>query len=387
MSSFPAKLQAASTADSWHLALDKFPFHPASTDAPTLAPQADHRGPTTRNVRIDRLREARERYQASVDELDHALTARRAFLALLKKQHGPRLRRLTLVSTSRLLLQLDRPSALETSGLYLDRTTGLPLVPGCTIKGVVSLWACWESNEASLFAPAVEGKPRLEENRATFHSLARRILGDNDSNAPDCAGAVAFLGAWPKTVPALELDVVTPHVDAAGHGQEPMPCPFLAIESGCEWEFVLLADATVGTEDVPALLDTAERWLVESLEQIGLGAKTASGYGRFVTVARWAATGAGASPAKRMVETQTASSSSAATGTSDYANESSFSNRVIKKLNPGAVDQIQPEIEKLRKRENAAWRAQLIEALRGDEMRNVRKKLRERPWFPPDWLP
>ena len=46
MSSFPAKLQAASTADSWHLALDKFPFHPASTDAPTLAPQADHRGPT-----------------------------------------------------------------------------------------------------------------------------------------------------------------------------------------------------------------------------------------------------------------------------------------------------------------------------------------------------
>ena len=71
----------------------------------------------------------------------------------------------------------------------------------------------------------------------------------------------------------------------------------------------------------------------------------------------------------------------------DYPNEEFFTNSVIKLLNqPGQYDKLKQEVEKLKKPENSKWLEKIKTGLRGDEMRKIRKSLREKDWFPNEWL-
>lgn len=328
-SSLAAKLQAAGAAESWNLALEKFTFDLANPAFSASQRQAEDSGSRRPAGWADRLRELCERYRDALPDLEEALAARRVVLRTLEKQFGPRFCRLTLVNSSRMLLSPGSPE-----GLCCDRITGLFIIPGRMLR----------------FVPQ---------------------------------DGCSVLGAWPKTVPELTVEIVAPSAAPDRPGKGPRPTPFLAVEAGTEWECGLLAESEIDHETAASRLVNAKSQLLEALEQTGIGARTGSGYGRFLTPIRWAATEAGAarSQAAKLPGTPPAP----ATG-GEYGNEAIFANRILKRLNPGAIDQIQDEIEKLKRRENAAWRARLIEALRGDEMRNVRKKLRERSWFPEDWL-
>lgn len=337
-SSLAAKLQAAGTAESWNLALEKFTFDLAN---PAFSPSS-RRPDESANRRplgwADRLRDLCNRYRDLLPDLEEALEARRGFLRSLERQNGPRFCRTTLVNSTRLLLAPAYPE-----GLCCDRITGLPIIPGRMLSVV--------SAASSTDAPA---------------------------------DGIAILGAWPKTVPELIVEIVAPPAGPERPGKGPRPSPFLALEAGTEWEFALLAGSEIGNETAAERLGKAKNRLLEALERTGIGARTAAGYGRFLTPIRWAATEAGAA---RSQATKQPGAPPAPPVGGEYGNEAIFANRILKKLNPGAIDQIQGEIEKLKRRENAAWRARFIDALRGDEMRNVRKKLRERSWFPEDWLP
>jgi len=270
MSAFATKLTAAQNSKCWHLALDKFPFNLNRRETPSLMRSERNR---EQNVKPARLEEIQKLYASARQELEKAVERRKRFLAQIARQHGPRFRRVPLVNCARLLLHLGRASVLENVGLYCERITGLPIIPGTAVKGVVNTWACWEANAS---------RDDFSVRRSMLGADLVAVLGANppqDTGATDSSGGVTFLGAFPQTVPMIELDIVTPHPDEA-RGRI-TPSPFLAIKPDICWDFALLATPRVNLDKATGLLDIAARWLTECLTQIGVGAKTASGYGGF----------------------------------------------------------------------------------------------------------
>jgi CRISPR type III-B/RAMP module RAMP protein Cmr6 len=385
MTAFALKLAAVDSTQSWHLALDKFPFNLQRKDAPSLS--FDERG-REHNIKPQRLPQIVKCYKAAKPDHDAAIKSRRTFLETLANQHGDCFRRVSLVNSSRLLLHLGRASVLENVGLYADRTTGLPLIPGSAVKGIVSTWACWEVHfnpgDGSFREMIPKSTQRCEFTKDE-NKLARTILGDNSTSGSELAGLVTFLGAYPVSCPMLSLDIVTPHA-----GNKPSPNPFLAIEPGTKWDFILLVHPSIQAQ-ATLLLDTASRWLTEALclDGIGLGSKTASGYGRFVSPAKWVEDTRVPIPAQLNTEYAAIRQAAAQLLAIDYANTATFKNRVLSRLNPARLSELKPEIEILKKPENAIHLAEVKAALTGQQGKELRKAIKDKhsAWFPQEWLP
>ncbi|MCX7819867.1 MAG: type III-B CRISPR module RAMP protein Cmr6 [Kiritimatiellae bacterium] len=229
------------------------------------------------------------------------------------------------------------------------------------------------------------GGRRDEILNAVVFALLRRQGETNDSGSwqqartrlRNYAGSVSFLPAYPIRSPTtdLELDVVTCHhrnyykreKDVATDDEEPNPVVFPAVAPGHEFVFALVTSR--GSDAF--LLDCARRWLQSGLETFGIGAKTAAGYGWF------------------QVQTADHQQTTERSGdaTSDY-NEQTFGNRVLRRLQKlGELAQLQGEIETLRKPENQKWLDQLQRYLCSADGRNARQWLRNKQWFPQEWLP
>jgi CRISPR type III-B/RAMP module RAMP protein Cmr6 len=342
---------------SWTLYLDKLGFESnGDAEAKTTA-----------------LKDAKSIYGRQKDRLKETLPSAR-WLSALGKQHGERYRCVTLVNQSPLMLHLGRASVLENVGIYTDRTTGLPTIPGSAIKGVLSTWATWEANqkEDGSFPEAND----WQMSRVSFPAdRAERILGCNSDSGSERAGDIVFVGAYPKTVPVLGLDIVNPHRDANGRDTNPIPNVFLCIEPGTQWDFVFYAK--VGTANAKTLLDATETWLRDALAQSGVGAKTAAGYGRFVPVGKLGNPVAGPVVGPAV----------AVPSKGDYPDDRTFKARVVEKLAPNRLHELQKEIPVLQKLENAQALAKLKQWIAGTEGREIRKRLREKDWFPKEWLP
>ncbi len=256
--------------ESWHLFLDKFSFQHWK----------DGIADKDKALKTESLKEVKKHYEAAKQNgklLPAAVAAAARFLAALKKQHGDRFRVVELKNESKLLLHLGRSNVLENVGIYADRTTGLPVIPGTAFKGVLSTWTCWEANQNP------DGSFRQGDRFSTSReSDAKAVFGDNSQNGSESSGEIVFVGAYPKTVPSLGMDIVNPHAEADGLGLEKRiltPNTFLCIEPGTTWQFVFFARP--GTRDATRLLERVKVWTAECLTQFGLGAKTAAGYGIF----------------------------------------------------------------------------------------------------------
>jgi CRISPR type III-B/RAMP module RAMP protein Cmr6 len=337
----PAAAVAARRArcDSWHLRLDKYSFKPGG-------------GP---DARTSALKDVRATYQESIPAyLSHACRAKNAFIDGLRKQHKARFAEVRLVATSRLLLHLGRANVLPNAGIHFDRTTGLPTIPGTSLKGLLSTWACWEANQrenGSFAQDAAFTSLRSESG------VARRVLGDNSENGSRDSGEIVFVGGFPVKPPTMGLDILNPHYEVDGSDKRKLtPVVFLALEPDAEWRFVFFArPGAASTQD---LLHATQSWLTAALTQIGIGAKTAAGYGRF-----------------KVPESN------------DYPNDASFKNRVLDRLNPGQLHQLETEIPFLQKPENGERLAQLKTALASKDYKDIQRRLRDKPWFPKEWLP
>jgi CRISPR-associated protein Cmr6 len=258
-------LTARRGCDSWNLHLDKLSFQ---------------RGEGADAAKADALRRVVESWRdKSHVHLRDACERRVSWLDRLASQHGNRFCRVTLTGESRLLIHLGRANVLENVGLYCDRTTGLPMIPGTALKGVLSTWAAWEANLTG--EGGFNQGDALLRHRCQFNSLdAQCILGDDSINGSNHSGLVAFVGGFPaepSKLPRLEQDIVTPHPDN-GRGRI-LPNVFLSWAPDTVWHFVFFLRPGVG--EGSALLAQAERWLIEALTTTGIGAKTAAGYGRF----------------------------------------------------------------------------------------------------------
>lgn len=243
---------------SWNLHLDKLSFERGrESGAKSRALQAVCRSYT--NART---------------HLAKACNRRLVLVEALRARPGLAYREVRLVNIARLLLHLGRASVWENVGLYCERTTGLPLIPGTAVKGILSSWTCWEANllPTGALPPIIV---KTDQDRAQFpNKFVKRILGSNTEGGSTGAGEVICLGGWPVSPPKLALDILTPHEQ-----RSPLPNPFLALDPDTIWIFPLLARP--GADDSEKLLETAKDWLEDALTQVGLGAKTAAGYGRF----------------------------------------------------------------------------------------------------------
>ena len=160
---------------------------------------------------------------------------------------------------SRFVTGLGRSHPVE-NGFAWHPTLGTPYLPGSSVKGMVRAWAEQETDP----------RPGSEE--------LDQLLGKQNS-----AGSVCFLDALPIKLVKLEADVMTPHYagwsekdDPPGDWRSPTPIPFLTTAAGTSFLFGIIPLRHASAQD----LILVESWIQDALEWVGVGAKTAIGYGR-----------------------------------------------------------------------------------------------------------
>ena len=167
-----------------------------------------------------------------------------------------------------LTLHLSRANALENAGFALHPVYGFAWLPGTGLKGMVRAWAetVWQPRESD----QVIAKNRINE-----------VFG-----SPDQAGRIIFHDAWPIRWPQLKADILNSHHSEyykegaekkpPGDWEDPVPVYFLTVADDTEFEFAL--SDRINTED--GLHKQVVGWMCAALEDVGVGAKTAAGYGR-----------------------------------------------------------------------------------------------------------
>jgi CRISPR-associated protein Cmr6 len=186
------------------------------------------------------------------DRLDRALS----------DQQG--LQTFELVTTSRLVLGLGADHPWE-NGFAFDHGLGVPVLPGSSLKGLARAWA---------------------EILGLSEEVIERLFGHPiETRGTHRSGDVVFLPAWPTEIPELGVDVINNHLPRYYRGEEaealplddPIPINILVVEPGAKFRFRLFPrlGAPTGSTGDAALV------LRDALENLGLGAKTAVGYGVF----------------------------------------------------------------------------------------------------------
>jgi len=196
---------------------------------------------------------------------------------------------------------------------------------------------------------------------------------------------MVFVGGFPDAPPKLVLDIVNPHHEQDGRDKINLsPNTFLCIEPGTIWHFVFYVRP--GATDADEILEAATNWLTDALTQLGIGAKTASGYGRFRKPSQADLT-ALAKEAKDLEAAAKQQDKAQEMLKKDYANEKTFRSCVTNNLNPGQLKQLQQQIALLQKPANAEWCNKLKQLLASKEYKDIRNRLRDESWFPKEWLP
>ncbi|HKR49617.1 MAG TPA: type III-B CRISPR module RAMP protein Cmr6 [Pseudonocardiaceae bacterium] len=194
-----------------------------------------------------------------------AVHARRAAAAAALAARHPGLiwRSMLIEPMWRLVVGHGEDSVHETA-LTLSPTYGVPVLPGTALKGLAAAaaqLAGWSELDDTLFGTPRPGRP----------STAHR-------------GSVLIWDGVPTEPPELVLDVLTPHVKAyydsanttgtpaaePAEYHNPVPVRFLAVEKTSFRAYVLGPPRDVGR---------CVELISSGLEELGIGGKTAAGYG------------------------------------------------------------------------------------------------------------
>ncbi len=198
-------------------------------------------------------------------------------------------------------------------GFYFDHTTGLPVIPGSSVKGTLrSVFPLdylknakkAEKEEKTLLKEKSEAVTEYlidelkgivegsEWDKNDIHQLERWLFGDNEAgtdNQFSISERVIFYDALPvrmlkadlkANLPFLGMDYITPHSDPL---KDPVPIQFLKVMPGLVYRFQFRwatykspdRDLHLEPEHLKALFTTI-------LEDIGIGAKTNVGYGQLM---------------------------------------------------------------------------------------------------------
>lgn len=160
----------------------------------------------------------------------------------------------------RVMVGLGTHRILE-GGITLHPVYGIPIVPATALKGIARWYA-----------------ERVAE--APGERIAQ-LFGQGDIGAR--RGDLVFLDAIPTEPPRMERDIANPHFSAYYEGREntppadymaPKPIFFLTVGQGSRFVFGL-GSLSRDEEAITQGLG----WLQRALQDLGVGAKSAAGYG------------------------------------------------------------------------------------------------------------
>jgi CRISPR-associated protein Cmr6 len=149
------------------------------------------------------------------------------------------------------------------AGMTVHPVLGFPILPSTALKGITRTWAQW-------------GLERPEEE-------LDRLFGTIQDRA--LRGDLLFLDGTPETPPVIERDVLNPIANQYYHDPNTPPASylsgqpifFLSVGAASKYHFGV---ASVSGDREAARLGA--RWLREALQEVGMGRKTAAGYGFWV---------------------------------------------------------------------------------------------------------
>lgn len=156
-------------------------------------------------------------------------------------------------------------------GFSFDYVTGLPYIPGSSVKGVLRSYfpnlkedEKWTEKDEQKFA-YIKGIVKDESlSKEDILALGRSIFEHGD----------VFLDAFPKVDNSgnvlLAMEYITPHT--GGEFAEPVPIPFVKIRPGTKMVFSFIFNGDSGI-DKKTLFTTI-------LQDMGIGAKTNVGFGQ-----------------------------------------------------------------------------------------------------------
>lgn len=178
------------------------------------------------------------------------------------------------VLAARLITGIGETSPTEV-GMLFDRNSGLPYISAASIKGAVRY--AYSVNYARNHA---ENGTTLDQNNVD--GLVG-LFGSMDTKESS-RGGVVFMDAYPREIPEIVTDIMNPHFGGYYEGKNPpwetdspTPIKFLAVEKGCIFCFQCFFTNLDQIRYRGALFAAFET----ALSEMGLGAKTACGYGRF----------------------------------------------------------------------------------------------------------
>lgn len=166
-------------------------------------------------------------------------------------------------------------------GFYFDHTTGLPCLPGSSIKGVIrNAFENYEDYVASIIEELIEVHPTDQEMTQLLWEIFEGRPSKNEKRTVSSYQQDTFLEAMliagDEQGKIMGNDFITPHKNPL---KNPIPIQFIKILPNVAFEFAFqLRDSKV----LPAL--TAEKKCIlfkQILLDLGVGAKTNVGYGQF----------------------------------------------------------------------------------------------------------
>ncbi|AOY59353.1 type III-B CRISPR module RAMP protein Cmr6 [Desulfococcus multivorans] len=172
------------------------------------------------------------------------------------------------------------------TGMTFDHTLGIPFLPASGIKGVVRLGHILNLIDDPKAAASLIHGDELDDTDPV--SMVPQLFGGDKRKTDDvekCRGEVIFLDAYPEKVPSLEVDIMNPHYrdyydddegrTPPGDYLDPVPIQFLTVPRG---EVFIFRAVLPRDEILSSALAAA---FISALTELGFGAKTAVGYGRF----------------------------------------------------------------------------------------------------------
>ena len=175
----------------------------------------------------------------------------------------------------RLIIGLGAESVLETS-VMLHRIYGLPYIPGSALKGLAAFYARQELD------PELWGQDKPAYETVFGTTTTAGFVNFHDA---------LYIPGTGHNRQALHTDILTVHhadyymekearhypgPAAPADWDSPVPVPLLSATG----HYLLALSATPACDETKEWVTRAQQILAEALAQYGIGAKTASGYGR-----------------------------------------------------------------------------------------------------------
>lgn len=192
-------------------------------------------------------------------------------------------------------------------GFTFDYTTGVPFIPGSALKGLLRSYFPGSGNKKDsekeeyirvLFAESFEAHDRLPAEEATrkakklnIEQMENMIFGCAREDAVEGSEAEKnrndiFLGAYPDTSTdklLMDMDYITPHT--GGPFKNPVPIKILKVKPNVGFDFCFILHDHI-VNDLLISKEVLREVFQKIILDMGAGAKTNTGYGRFLTVRR-----------------------------------------------------------------------------------------------------